>query len=137
MAKQEVVEGFKFEQRHGKERVRVARVWKTRQGQHFIVEWRVGITLFSDCVNSYLRDDNSDIVATDTMKNTVTTLTFSVLSHPLFFYYFSFCQFLLLISVHEGQSYFLVLVHVSVKLNLCRTGNVCLWLCESTMSFTT
>ncbi|RZB86869.1 Uricase-2 isozyme 1 isoform B [Glycine soja] len=71
MAKQEVVEGFKFEQRHGKERVRVARVWKTRQGQHFIVEWRVGITLFSDCVNSYLRDDNSDIVATDTMKNTV------------------------------------------------------------------
>lgn len=73
MAQQEVVEGFKFEQRHGKERVRVARVWKTRQGQHFIVEWRVGITLFSDCVNSYLRDDNSDIVATDTMKNTVTT----------------------------------------------------------------
>ena len=90
MAQQEVVEGFKFEQRHGKERVRVARVWKTRQGQHFVVEWRVGITLFSDCVNSYLRDDNSDIVATDTMKNTVTTLTFSVLSHPLFFYYFSF-----------------------------------------------
>ncbi|KAK7393129.1 hypothetical protein VNO78_21583 [Psophocarpus tetragonolobus] len=71
MAKQEVVEGFKFEQRHGKERVRVARVWKTRQGQHFIVEWRVGITLFSDCVNSYLSDDNTDIVATDTMKNTV------------------------------------------------------------------
>ncbi|WVY96213.1 hypothetical protein V8G54_028364 [Vigna mungo] len=68
---QEVVEGFKFEQRHGKERVRVARVWKTPQGRHFVVEWRVGISLFSDCVNSYLRDDNSDIVATDTMKNTV------------------------------------------------------------------
>ncbi|KAL2326625.1 hypothetical protein Fmac_025683 [Flemingia macrophylla] len=65
------VEGFKFEQRHGKERVRVARVWKTQQGRHFVVEWRVGITLLSDCVNSYLRDDNSDIVATDTMKNTV------------------------------------------------------------------
>jgi len=70
---QEVVEGFKFEQRHGKERVRVARVWKTPQGRQFVVEWRVGISLYSDCVNSYLRDDNSDIVATDTMKNTVIT----------------------------------------------------------------
>ncbi|KAJ1394996.1 Uricase [Sesbania bispinosa] len=39
MAKE--VEGFKFEQRHGKERVRVARVWKAKDGRHFIVEWRV------------------------------------------------------------------------------------------------
>nr|AFK48604.1 unknown [Lotus japonicus] len=69
MAKE--VEGFKFEQRHGKERVRVARVWKNNQGHHFVVEWRVSISLLSDCLNSYLRDDNSDIVATDTMKNTV------------------------------------------------------------------
>ncbi|KAL1330885.1 uricase-2 isozyme 2 [Arachis ipaensis] len=67
----ERVEGFNFEQRHGKERVRVARVWKTKEGKHYVVEWRVGISLLSDCVNSYLRDDNSDIVATDTMKNTV------------------------------------------------------------------
>ncbi|QHO53962.1 Uricase-2 isozyme [Arachis hypogaea] len=67
----ERVEGFNFEQRHGKERVRVARLWKTKEGKHYVVEWRVGISLFSDCVNSYLRDDNSDIVATDTMKNTV------------------------------------------------------------------
>ncbi|KAK7279097.1 hypothetical protein RJT34_24141 [Clitoria ternatea] len=65
------IEGFKFDQRHGKERVRVARVWKNQHGGHLIVEWRVGITLLSDCVDSYLRDDNSDIVATDTMKNTV------------------------------------------------------------------
>lgn len=69
MAKE--VEGFKFEQRHGKERVRVARVWKAKDGRHFIVEWRVSISLLSDCVDSYLRDDNKDIVATDTMKNTV------------------------------------------------------------------
>ncbi|MED6112021.1 Uricase-2 isozyme 2 [Stylosanthes scabra] len=67
----EKVEGFNFEQRHGKERVRVARVWKTNDGKHYVVEWRVSISLLSDCVNSYLHDDNSDIVATDTMKNTV------------------------------------------------------------------
>ncbi|XP_045816792.1 uricase-2 isozyme 2 [Trifolium pratense] len=68
----EKVEGFEFSQSHGKERVRVARVWKTKDGQrHFVVEWRVSINLLSDCINSYLRDDNSDIVATDTMKNTV------------------------------------------------------------------
>ncbi|KAF7811460.1 uricase-2 isozyme 2 [Senna tora] len=65
------VEGFDFEQRHGKERVRVARVWKNKDGRHFIVEWSVSISLLSDCVASYVRDDNSDIVATDTMKNTV------------------------------------------------------------------
>jgi urate oxidase len=69
----EKVEGFEFSQSHGKERVRVARVWKSQDGQrHFVVEWRVSINLLSDCINSYLRDDNSDIVATDTMKNTVT-----------------------------------------------------------------
>ncbi|XP_025682521.1 uricase-2 isozyme 2-like [Arachis hypogaea] len=67
----ERVEGFNFEQRHGKKRVRVARVWKTKEGKHYVVEWRVSISLLSDCVNSYLRDDNFDIVATDTMKNTV------------------------------------------------------------------
>jgi urate oxidase len=67
-----VLEGFEFSQSHGKERVRVARVWKSQDGQrHFVVEWRVSINLLSDCINSYLRDDNSDIVATDTMKNTV------------------------------------------------------------------
>ncbi|XP_028799453.1 uricase-2 isozyme 2 [Neltuma alba] len=69
MAKE--VNGFNFEQRHGKERVRVARVWKDKDGRHFMVEWSVSISLLSDCVSSYTRDDNSDIVATDTMKNTV------------------------------------------------------------------
>ena len=64
-------EGFSFEQRHGKERVRVGRVWKNRAGRYFFVEWNVSINLLSDCAAAYLRDDNSDIVATDTMKNTV------------------------------------------------------------------
>ncbi|KAI9118781.1 hypothetical protein K1719_010226 [Acacia pycnantha] len=69
MAKE--VNGFNFEQRHGKERVRVARVWKDKDGRHFMVEWSVCISLLSDCVPAYVQDDNSDIVATDTMKNTV------------------------------------------------------------------
>lgn len=67
----EVIQGLKFEQRHGKDRVRVGRVWKDPNGSHHFVEWNVSITLLSDCVASYVRDDNSDIVATDTMKNTV------------------------------------------------------------------
>ncbi|EXB39589.1 hypothetical protein L484_012597 [Morus notabilis] len=64
-------DGFKFEQRHGKARVRVARVWRNPDGRQSVVEWSVSISLFSDCQNAYFRDDNSDIVATDTMKNTV------------------------------------------------------------------
>ncbi|XP_065870734.1 uricase-2 isozyme 1 [Euphorbia lathyris] len=65
------LDGFKFEQRHGKDRVRVTRVWRRKDGNHFMVEWNVCISLLSDCLNAYVRDDNSDIVATDTMKNTV------------------------------------------------------------------
>ncbi|XP_073525887.1 uncharacterized protein [Phyllobates terribilis] len=67
----DVIDGMKFEQRHGKDRVRVGRVWRNDDGSHSFVEWNVSISLFSDCVSSYVRDDNSDIVATDTMKNTV------------------------------------------------------------------
>ncbi|KAM7463778.1 hypothetical protein LguiA_031899 [Lonicera macranthoides] len=65
------VEGLNFEQSHGKDRVRVARVWKGEDGRHFFAEWNVGISLLSDCIPAYVRADNSDIVATDTMKNTV------------------------------------------------------------------
>ncbi|KAM0068764.1 putative factor independent urate hydroxylase [Helianthus debilis subsp. tardiflorus] len=60
-----------FEQRHGKERVRVGRVWRSGDNRHNFVEWNVSISLLSDCVNAYVSADNSDIVATDTMKNTV------------------------------------------------------------------
>lgn len=72
MAAKDQIDGFNFEQRHGKERVRVGRVWRNgKDGRHFFVEWNVGITLLSDCIPAYVRADNSDIVATDTMKNTV------------------------------------------------------------------
>ncbi|XP_050213772.1 uricase-2 isozyme 1 [Mercurialis annua] len=63
--------GFKFEHKHGKDRVRVTRVWRKKDGTHFMVEWSVNITLFSDCLPAYTNDDNSSIVATDTMKNMV------------------------------------------------------------------
>ncbi|XVF82720.1 hypothetical protein PTKIN_Ptkin16aG0071800 [Pterospermum kingtungense] len=65
------MDGFNFEQRHGKARVRVGRVWRSKQGLHFMVEWNVNISLLSNCNAAYFSDDNSDIVATDTMKNTV------------------------------------------------------------------
>lgn len=66
------MEGLNFEQRHGKSRVRVGRVWRSsKQGLNFMVEWNVNISLLSNCNAAYFSDDNSDIVATDTMKNTV------------------------------------------------------------------
>ncbi|GAB2287531.1 hypothetical protein Dimus_021906 [Dionaea muscipula] len=68
----EVIAGLKLEQRHGKARVRVGRVWRdSRSGVHSFVEWKVSVSLLSDCLPSYFRDDNSGIVATDTIKNTV------------------------------------------------------------------
>lgn len=63
--------GLKLEQRHGKSRVRVARVWRDRYVKHQFAEWNVNISLLSDCLPAYISGDNSDIVATDTMKNTV------------------------------------------------------------------
>lgn len=68
----EIIDGYKFEQRHGKSRVRVARVWRNKEdGVHSFAEWNVDISLLSDCLSAYVHSDNSDIVATDTMKNTV------------------------------------------------------------------
>ncbi|VFQ62869.1 unnamed protein product [Cuscuta campestris] len=68
-------EGLKLQQRHGKARVRVARVWREEGdddgGTHHFAEWNVSISLLSDCLPAYIAGDNSDIVATDTMKNTV------------------------------------------------------------------
>ncbi|GAB4836222.1 hypothetical protein Ancab_001137 [Ancistrocladus abbreviatus] len=67
----DVIDGLKLEQRHGKSRVRVGRVWRDPNGTHFFVEWKVSISLLSDCIPAYVSADNSQIVTTDTMKNTV------------------------------------------------------------------
>jgi len=65
-----MAEDLILEQKHGKSRVRVARTWR-QSGKQMIVEWNVNIILFSDCITAYTDGDNSDIVATDSMKNTV------------------------------------------------------------------
>lgn len=65
-------DAFKVEQNHGKSNVRVARIWKNVDGSaHDFVEWNVAIKLLSDCIPAYTHADNSPIVATDTIKNTV------------------------------------------------------------------
>jgi len=64
---------FELPGRHGKSRVRVSRVWRrpAAAGGHVIVEWSVAVSVVSDCLPSYTSSDNSAIVATDSIKNTV------------------------------------------------------------------
>lgn len=67
-----MAEGFKIDQEHGKGRVRVSRVWRRVGGVgDLIVEWNVSVSLASDCLPAYTAGDNSTIVATDSIKNTV------------------------------------------------------------------
>ena len=56
---------------HGKSRVRLARVWREPSCTHHMVEWLCNVMLESDMAPAYLRGDNSDMTATDTVKNTV------------------------------------------------------------------
>jgi urate oxidase len=60
-------------QQYGKDRVRVMKV--TRNGsEHSIKEVEVSVALEGDFVTSYTSGDNSKVVPTDTMKNTVHAL---------------------------------------------------------------
>ena len=74
---EEEVEGmageFDLQQQHGKARVRVARLWRGRSPgeQHRIVEWNVSISITSHALPAFTDGDNSSIVATDSIKNTV------------------------------------------------------------------
>jgi urate oxidase len=58
---------------YGKERVRVLRVLK-ENGIHTPREVTVGIALQGDLQTSFTEGDNSRVVPTDTMKNTITAL---------------------------------------------------------------
>ncbi|CAK9875220.1 unnamed protein product [Sphagnum jensenii] len=64
---------LKLEHQHGKARVRVARLWRgKRPGEaDYLAEWNVSISLISRVLAAFTDGDNSNIVATDTMKNTV------------------------------------------------------------------
>src|ERR1035438_7817559 len=58
------------ENRYGKSRVRLSRI--TRRGDHHeFNEWSVRVLLHGDFETSFTEADNSKILPTDTMKNTV------------------------------------------------------------------
>lgn len=59
--------------RYGKSRVRVMRVQRG-PGQHSVTEWNVDVSLKGDFGDCFERGDNSRILPTDTMKNTVYAL---------------------------------------------------------------
>jgi urate oxidase len=60
-------------QSYGKERVRFLRVARL-PGHHRIMDVTAGISLEGDFAEAYLTDSNGPVVATDTMKNTLTVL---------------------------------------------------------------
>lgn len=67
-------------QKYGKDRVRVMKV--TRNGsEHIVKEIDVSVALEGDFLTSYTSGDNSKVVPTDTMKNTVTALAKQHLGH--------------------------------------------------------
>jgi urate oxidase len=61
------------ENRYGKSRVRLVRV-KRHPDRHDFCEWTVQVLLQGDFESCFTAGDNSKIVATDTMKNTVYSL---------------------------------------------------------------
>jgi urate oxidase len=61
------------ENRYGKSRIRLVRV-KRHRDRHDFVEWTVQILLQGDFESCFIDGDNSKILATDTMKNTVYSL---------------------------------------------------------------
>lgn len=67
----EVIGEEVLEHQHGKARVRVGRKWVGPGGVQTVVEWSVSISLTSTALPAFTSGDNSAIVATDTMKNTV------------------------------------------------------------------
>lgn len=58
------------ENRYGKSRIRLMKVTRNDQGQD-LREWTVEVLLKGDFDSAHLRGDNSKILPTDTMKNTV------------------------------------------------------------------
>ncbi len=56
--------------RYGKSRVRLSRITRS-EGRHDFNEWTVRVLLEGDFESSYTEADNSKVLPTDTMKNTV------------------------------------------------------------------
>ena len=60
--------------RYGKFRVRVMKVLRHDDSRHDVCELEADVLLHGDLAGSYLSDDNSSIVPTDTVKNTIHVL---------------------------------------------------------------
>ncbi len=58
------------ENRYGKSRVRLSRITRLND-RHEFNEWTVHVMLYGDFESSYTQADNSKVLPTDTMKNTV------------------------------------------------------------------
>jgi len=63
------------ENRYGKSRVRLSRITRVKDSvhgdRHEFNEWTVHVMLYGDFETSYTQADNSKVLPTDTMKNTV------------------------------------------------------------------
>jgi len=57
--------------RYGKSRVRVMKVTRGANGVHDLYEWNVQVLLQGDFLTAHTVGDNSKVLPTDTMKNTV------------------------------------------------------------------
>jgi len=64
--------------RYGKSRVRLARITRVEDGDngahHDFDEWTVFVMLYGDFESAFTAADNSKVLPTDTMKNTVYSL---------------------------------------------------------------
>ncbi|MGA7553932.1 MAG: hypothetical protein WBW54_09320, partial [Candidatus Acidiferrales bacterium] len=61
------------ENNYGKSRIRLLRVVR-QNGRHDIREWTLAISFEGDFETAHTKGDNSKILPTDTMKNTVYVL---------------------------------------------------------------
>jgi urate oxidase len=59
------------ENRYGKSRVHLSRITRHADGTHSFDEWTVRVLLHGDFDTSFTHADNSTVLPTDTMKNTV------------------------------------------------------------------
>jgi urate oxidase len=62
------------ENQYGKSRVRVMKVERREGSRHEVYEWNVAVWLKGDFAGCFVDGDNSRILPTDTMKNTVYSL---------------------------------------------------------------
>src|SRR5271156_6235226 len=61
------------ENRYGKSRVRLVKVTR-HDGSHSVFEWSVNVFIQGDYESCFRSGSNSDVLPTDTMKNTVYSL---------------------------------------------------------------